>query len=567
MTENQSGQNAPNPEPDWRSQLIGLTCSAKAGDRNAIDVLTLAGRLFDANGRPGNLLEYREAKSRAAYVRAACKNDPLVVDRAFDLLEDRLRNLPDHRLVKAPGSNRTAGPDARNTWAEIHAKLMRVVIENPSLTEHALQTKLMSRFRRCIEVLLQRCCIDAGRIDQPTLRYFWHVDGGTLIVLLRRDLSDHASWWLERNIGSVNLSAPGEKERVQRRIDELGGRRKVVHSDTLAELVPAKDGPKLPFSVEHGVTLNGLIDTVAREKQANLKDLPRSIRVMDQKVDPFVRRVLGDVAKGEYNQAEIAQEFGISEPAVSRWCGADWFESGKPKPSPLFSNAASILSHVAGFVEAAKANGVWDLCDRPIDFGAALTSSTPDQRLYFMSILIAAVTGPCLRAKSEVALARIDSMGKLPEYAAGFQQYLLFMGEVKRAFAANSLRLVLLKEGRFQQAVELSSTTPVAVFSGIKPGAYKLVDSSGHKHWAATLLERHLLWHKAYPGQPLALAADDTDQRRQKATKSDSVLGGRLSIHVKPGLEFGSIELVLAPAGLDPLAGNGSAMPSPGDQP
>ena len=565
MTENQSGQNAPNPEPDWRSQLIGLTCSAKAGDRNAIDVLTLAGRLFDANGRPGNLLEFREAKSRAAYVRAACGGDSVVAEQALDILEDRLRNLPDKSLVKAPGLNRTAGPDARNTWAEIHAKLMRVVIENPSLTEHALQTKLMSRFRRCIEVLLQRCCIDAGRIDQPTLRYFWHVDGGTLIVLLRRDLSDHASWWLERNIGSVNLSAPGEKERVQRRIDELGGRRKIVHSDTLAELVPAKDGPKLPFSVEHGVTLNGLIDTVAREKQLNLKDLPPSIRVMDQQVDPFIRQVLGDVAKGEYNQAEIAQEFGISESAVSRFCGADWFECGKPKPPPLFANLASLLSQVPGFIEAANANkATWD---RYVDFGAALTPSTPDQRLFFLRIIIQAAIGRQLRSKFAAAWAEIVSLGSLPEYSAGVQQVRLFMQEVHSALQRHLLRLVLLRQSHFAGAVELSPAYPLAVLSGIKPGAYQLVDSQGKGLWSTTLLERHLLWGKAYPGQPLPLAADDTNERRQKATISASVLGGRLSIQVKPGLEFGSIELVLAPAGLDLLAGNGSAMPSPGDQP
>jgi len=84
--------------------------------------------------------------------------------------------------------------------------------------------------------------------------------------------------------------------------------------------------------------------------------------------------------------------------------------------------------------------------------------------------------------------------------------------------------------------------------AGIKPGVYRLLDSTGRELWSAALTERHLVWRWAHPGMAIPMAAADADQRPKMATLQASLLDGRLQVCVSAALESGHIELSLRPA-------------------
>ncbi|GMU20525.1 MAG: hypothetical protein AMXMBFR13_06220 [Phycisphaerae bacterium] len=81
-----------------------------------------------------------------------------------------------------------------------------------------------------------------------------------------------------------------------------------------------------------------------------------------------------------------------------------------------------------------------------------------------------------------------------------------------------------------------------AALGSIRPGHYALKLRTNRVIWHGYLTERELRWARAYPDQPLDLAAA-TDSRKQTPTLEAGILGGRLVIRVFAGVETGWMEI------------------------
>jgi len=91
----------------------------------------------------------------------------------------------------------------------------------------------------------------------------------------------------------------------------------------------------------------------------------------------------------------------------------------------------------------------------------------------------------------------------------------------------NVLELILERDGKLVAKFNLDDTSAMHVTERLRPGAYCLRCDTGRVLWEGRLADSDLLWAKAFPGQPLKMAAD-TGHSRAKPTQSIELLHGRL---------------------------------------
>lgn len=229
-----------------------------------------------------------------------------------------------------------------------------------------------------------------------------------------------------------------------------------------------------------------------------------------------------------------------------------------------------------------------------------------DQRLYFVRILQAALAERDRRQALKTAIEEITSLGKMPEYRDGFQNFQNFIGtldhqaaldkdfgqevrseyleaitldiltntfagteEERRAltklFKEDTDLAHALEQLRLDLASFLPERTEVEievekgqlsfglyplekgfdriVIPGIRPGDYSIKLSTGLLLWEGQLEAKQLLWHLAFPGQKLPAAAESRRVDHQTTVTSE-LMGGEIRLVVLPGLESGTIVLI-----------------------
>jgi hypothetical protein len=220
--------------------------------------------------------------------------------------------------------------------------------------------------------------------------------------------------------------------------------------------------------------------------------------------------------------------------------------------------------------------------------------------LYFLPILARALEPPRTHDTLQAAFDEIMRVGRQPDHARGFTQFVRFMAVIanardradqlarlseydrvtEAAFSEPSadaeerrIRLELLQSANAWRAYEalraevasaesreigpgirLTREQQVvgdAVFDdtharvsvgGIVPGHYELVLDTGRLLWEAELAARDCQWAAAYPGEPLRLAAE-TAGVPQNARREIPLLESELILRVYPGIEAGRLEL------------------------
>ncbi len=226
-------------------------------------------------------------------------------------------------------------------------------------------------------------------------------------------------------------------------------------------------------------------------------------------------------------------------------------------------------------------------------------------RLYFVSMIARALQEPDPAAALRKAFEEIRRLGSQPEYAQGYQQFLQFISEVRSGHESAPHGgeepipdvLAALMVERVDHALQSDREThntsaesiqspwheqyeqlwaeirgamerppvceilieknevPVATcviredgktqsITGIAPGDYRLVLETGRLLWQGRLDERHLIWSKAFPNQPLRMAAD-TGGADRRVTGQFDLMDGALVVRVCPGIETGSLEIQL----------------------
>jgi len=221
--------------------------------------------------------------------------------------------------------------------------------------------------------------------------------------------------------------------------------------------------------------------------------------------------------------------------------------------------------------------------------------------LYFIPILLDALSGPDRAARIRRAFDIIVAQGSEPRYKRGYAQFLGFMNAVdafRRRDEARqripmsgsesdmhamcddqdeiwdllelladlpelegmmdtikaelmvtpppplAIELVLVKDGEPLRRCEMSGAVPVAVLPGILPGVYRLSSAAGRVIWEAELCETDLLLACAFPSRPLKAAAA-TDDVSETPSRDVPLLGGTLLVRVFPGRDTGRLEIRL----------------------
>ena len=185
--------------------------------------------------------------------------------------------------------------------------------------------------------------------------------------------------------------------------------------------------------------------------------------------------------------------------------------------------------------------------------------------LYFIPILARALRHTDPTKPLQEAFRRIREMGQQTQYQVGHEQFLRFLKEVatvEGSTDASASRLLQSLLDRFTAAEEDGHTDSVTLFlehdgqriadlefpfqggtrsiGDIQPGLHTLLLDTGRVIWESVLTEGDLLWARAFPGQPLELAAGlrEADGR---PTITETLLEGEIVLRVFAGVEAGQI--------------------------
>ena len=200
--------------------------------------------------------------------------------------------------------------------------------------------------------------------------------------------------------------------------------------------------------------------------------------------------------------------------------------------------------------------------------------------LYFIPIIAQALEAPNVEAALHEAFEQIQAMGQKAEYEQGrlqFEAFLelvnqyreherqavldvissdrrwkdeydQFISDIERQHSASTTtRITLLRAGAPLGSVEVTDNLGRGRIDHVAPGAYSLQLDTGRVVWEGTLTEEDLFWTRAFPGQPLPLAAD-MGERRAEVTRRFSIFDGEIVLAVCAGPESGSIEIIVGPS-------------------
>lgn len=160
--------------------------------------------------------------------------------------------------------------------------------------------------------------------------------------------------------------------------------------------------------------------------------------------------------------------------------------------------------------------------------------------LFFIPILAKALRTKERQAALQDAFLRIQEQGKQPRYRQGLIQFDQLIQAVREH---GQIVLVVEREGNMFATIRIDPSGGTGRLSGIMPGRYTICLSTGRLLWEGELGEADLVWAKAFPGRPLALAAD-TRGAQQMPSRKESLDGG-LTLLVFPGVEAGELSVVI----------------------
>lgn len=197
---------------------------------------------------------------------------------------------------------------------------------------------------------------------------------------------------------------------------------------------------------------------------------------------------------------------------------------------------------------------------------------TMQGHLYFITDICNALKDVHSEQKLEKVIREIINKGKKPEYQQGFQQFVTFIKEGKSDWLKMSpqhkklimqiindvamspavdneikpltLCIQLERDGDILASFGIQESRRSYTITDLTPGNYTLKTDSDWFIWQGHLSERELLWAHAYPEQELPMAAD-TESADTREFKEIVLLEGELIIRIYPGLETGTMTIMV----------------------
>ncbi len=345
-------------------------------DRHALCELCGRSLFLLASGRRVSYAEYRDALLQNALANAMGRRQGTsVVESAFDLLTDRLVNLPDGQS-SCDGDCSFDGTavwrsriDCRNYlrgYLEIASEALE---DSPALTPIELEEHAAQLLQKYVTHLLWYCMKEALRARNPLVsRYVWVYNGYKVTIWFPRSVRGaQRRDFLLSEIGAPESDMPEEVDRIQALIDRRFGTPGIFSYEELgmdkSDLQCFERFPGgLSFDDCDGSDAH---EFIAKEKSATIGQQRRAIGSLGpDRLKALVLTVLENLENPLKSDAEIAQEYGLSKGTFSRFAGRKWREwrqwgNGGRVPD-LFRNIGQLLARTARFVEAAKRIGLWN---------------------------------------------------------------------------------------------------------------------------------------------------------------------------------------------------------------
>jgi hypothetical protein len=286
-----------------------------------------------------------------------------IAAKAYDLTLDKFSNLPGQPSspLKADldkdRAERGGGSDCRYYYKAYLARITKLFKNKPP----ASQIEAEEREALCMQGLVRnhfyKSQLEAmRRLYTFWSRYTWIINGGAIRVWLPVFIRGRKRGeWLAKNITDPDPKSPNEKQRIQRMINEKlvfqameGQLEDLADPDTEQNQIWSKTEEQFGIS---------LAIVVADEKAKNIHEQRRSIRNLgEEKLKHLILRIFEDIKYDDYQDKEIATDFGLSKATFSRFAGSDWAKTKSMIPD-LWLNTAKILSHHDGFREVALETG------------------------------------------------------------------------------------------------------------------------------------------------------------------------------------------------------------------
>jgi hypothetical protein len=372
-----SGQNSKGLEDErWKAltkeTTVGLVRQIVEGsDRQALRVLLDTRRLFYLKHEPPLLLPefLMKLRDRLAPPERFDIDKGKVADCTYDLTLAKYSNLPELPQENPDQDGcppRAPGPDCRNYYRAFLRSMKYLRNQGDIGNQAQEESSAASLLQRLVYKNFLFSRLECERATPFSVRYTWNVAGVRLILWYPSYMSAREfREWLKENVRDLNLRAPNEQRRIQELVDSNLPRGYHVPLDEcgLEEASVEEEGP---FSLEfyEGFAFTGsLADTVAQEKARNIQNLRPAMRRMGRRnLERCVLQIFSALAAGDYNATRVAEQYGISKAALSRFAGTAWFEKTKERESvripDLWRNTAMVLAGNPVFMETVLTSGV-----------------------------------------------------------------------------------------------------------------------------------------------------------------------------------------------------------------
>ena len=295
------------------------------------------------------------------WARTMAGGNHAVLELAYDLTIDKFSSLPPNDWPAA--RTRVRGPDCRYYFRGF-LRVAEAILEQRRITDPiqqeitaagVLQGRVVHHFRLS--------CLAARRKCNPARsRYAWSVNGGKIYAWMPTSMSGRQRReWLNSNVNDPDPRRSGERYRVQAIVDEqLGTSWHLSLDDEIDHIESPKSSHEpLESLIDKEVSVRGLANVVADEKVRNLRQQRPSIRALGKStLKQLILHIFDDLSEETYKEGQLADSFGLSEAALSRFAGSRWHKASQGQVPDLWMNTAEMLASHAAFTEAAEEAGV-----------------------------------------------------------------------------------------------------------------------------------------------------------------------------------------------------------------
>ncbi|MBI1390119.1 MAG: hypothetical protein GC154_16885 [bacterium] len=305
------------------------------------------------NGRWIRLAEYLDE------LRAAASHDGELADHAYDLTLDKFHHLPEAREESGLKPN---GPDCRLYFSAYLRHIREFMSpERNALEKEAVAASLLQRFvKRHFHLSVLEC---RRRLNRFTSRYDWIVNGQAIRLWFPKSINGaDRRKWLEVNIEDPDPNRRDERERIQREIDNrLQPQRSIPFQDDGRNSL-YKNERDFMRSTAQRLNVDGVAETIAREKCESPSQLRPSIRVLAAcDLQRLIHEIFESICSEDFDASRLARGYGLSPSTLSRFAGIQWDRGdGETSIPDLWLNTARVFAHHPVFREAAEEAGMWN---------------------------------------------------------------------------------------------------------------------------------------------------------------------------------------------------------------